>query len=130
MWYFEVSLNWGMLILPLLVVLTTLFALGMGMWMSALTVKFRDIRYALPFAIQFLMFATPVIYPSSIVPEEWRWLLQLNPMTGIIGGYRSAILGQPMDWASLGLSALLTALLLTYALYAFRRMEAEFADII
>ena len=70
--------------LPALIVLTTLLAIGVGMWMSALNVKYRDIRYALPFAIQLLMFATQIIYPASLVPQRWRWTLNLNPLTGII----------------------------------------------
>jgi lipopolysaccharide transport system permease protein len=68
------------------------------MWMSALNVKYRDVRYALPFLIQLGMFATPIIYPSSLVPDKWRWLLALNPLTGQIEAYRSAFFGKPFDW--------------------------------
>jgi lipopolysaccharide transport system permease protein len=96
------------------------------MWVSALTVKFRDIRYALPFLIQLGMFATPIIYPSSLVPEKWRWLLSLNPLTGQIEAYRSAFFGRPFDWLSLGISAVLTLAILFYAAYTFRRMEKSF----
>src|SRR5439155_17693472 len=82
--YYGVSVTWSVMLLPVLVTLTTLLALGVGMWMSALNVKYRDIRYALPFVIQLCMFISPVIYPSSFVPQKWRWLLALNPLTGII----------------------------------------------
>src|SRR4029450_11709841 len=91
--YFHASISWTIILLPLFIGLTTLLALGMGMWTSALNVKYRDIRYALPFAIQLWMFISPVIFPASFVPEKWRWALMLNPLTGIIEGFRSALFG-------------------------------------
>lgn len=128
--YYGVGFSWNLLMAPVLLFLTTLLATGVGMWMAALNVKYRDIRYALPFAIQLLMFATPIIYPSSLMPEKWRWLLQLNPLAGQIEGYRSAFLGRPFDWAAIGISALVTFAILTYAAFNFRRMEKGFADVI
>jgi lipopolysaccharide transport system permease protein len=128
--YYGVGATWNLLLLPLLIILTTLLALGIGMWMSALNVKYRDIRYALPFAIQLLMFATPIIYPVTLVPERWRWLLSLNPLSGIIEGYRSAFFGRPFDWQMLAASAVITLTCLVYAAYDFRRMERTFADIV
>lgn len=119
-----------LLMFPVLTLLATTVALGTGMWTSALNVKYRDVRYALPFALQVWMFVTPIIYPVSFVPERWRWLLRLNPLTGIIEGFRDAIFGRPFDWPGLAGSALLAAALLVYAAYSFRRMELEFADII
>ncbi len=88
--YYGVVPTINIALLPLLVLLTTLLALGVGMWMSALNVKYRDIRYALPLLIQLWMFASPIIYPASLMPRGWRWALAPNPMTGIIEGYRSA----------------------------------------
>ncbi len=128
--YYHVVVTWSILMLPVLVALTTLLALGVGMWMSALNVKYRDIRYALPFLIQLWMFASPIIYPASIVPERWRWALALNPLTGIIEGFRSALFGRAFDWAALSLAATLTVAILTYAAYDFRRMEKTFADVV
>lgn len=128
--YYGVGAAWSLLALPLLVTLTTLLAIGIGMWTSALNVKYRDIRYALPFAIQLLMFATPIIYPVSIVPARWRWLLNLNPLTGIIEGYRSAFFGRAFNWPMLAVSAAITLALLIYAAYYFKRMERTFADIV
>ena len=130
MFYYAVGLSINIVMLPVLVILTSLLAIGIGMWVSALNVKFRDIRYALPFIIQLGMFATPIIYPSSLVPEKWRWLLSLNPLTGQIEAYRSAFFGKPFDWLSLGISAVLTLAILFYAAYTFRRMEKSFADLI
>ena len=128
--YYQVGVTAHIIMLPALVVLTTLLAIGVGMWMSALNVKYRDIRYALPFAIQLCMFATPIIYPLSLVPERWQWLLKINPLSGIIEGYRAAFFGQPFDWQSLGISTLITLVVLVYAAYDFRRMERTFADIV
>jgi lipopolysaccharide transport system permease protein len=129
--YYGVVLTWSVLALPLLVALTALLALGVGLWMSALNVKYRDIRYALPFLIQLWMFASPVIYPASLMPEKWRWVLWFNPLTGIIEGYRASLLGRTQfNWTALSVSFTITLLLLVYSAYAFRRMEKTFADIV
>ncbi len=128
--YYQVGATWNLLMLPALIILTALLATGVGMWMSALNVKYRDIRYALPFAIQLLMFLTPIIYPVTLVPERWRWLLKLNPLSGIIDGFRSALFGRPFDWGMLSASVLITLAVLLYAAYVFRRMERTFADIV
>jgi lipopolysaccharide transport system permease protein len=128
-WY-GVSFHWQMLMLAPLTATAALMAAALGMWMSALNVKYRDIRYALPFMIQVWMFATPIIYPASIVPEKWRWLLNLNPLTGVIEGFRSALFGRPFRWGDLGAAAVITLAGLAYSAYAFRRMERQFADIV
>ncbi len=128
--YYGVGLSLNILMLPVLVLLTSLLAIGVGMWMSALNVKFRDVRYALPFLIQLGMFATPIIYPASLVPAKWRWLLALNPLTGQIEAYRAAFFNKPFDWTALGISAALTLAILFYAAFTFRRMERSFADVI
>jgi lipopolysaccharide transport system permease protein len=128
-WY-QVPLQGTLIVLPLLVALTTILALGVGMFLAALTVQYRDVRYALPFLIQFWMFATPIIFPSRIVPEGWRWALTLNPMAGIIENFRAALFGRPIGWSSLAFSALAGALVLAYAAFSFRRFERKFADLI
>ena len=130
MLYYRVTLTIQVLFLPVLVLLTALFALGVGTWMSALNVKYRDVRFALPFLIQLWLFVSSVILPSSSIPQKWRWLLMLNPMSGIIEGYRSALFGLPFDWPALGMASGLTLLVLFYAIYAFGRVERSFADII
>ena len=111
-------------------VLTATFALAVGTWMSALNVKYRDVRFALPFLIQLWLFVSSVIVPSSAVPEKWRWLLWFNPMSAIIEGYRSALFGLPFDWSSWVIASALTLLGLLYAVFAFNRVERSFADII
>ena len=130
MLYYRVTLTVQVLFLPVLVLLTALFALGVGTWMSALNVKYRDVRFALPFIIQLWLFVSSVILPSSSVPEKWRWLLLLNPMSAIIEGYRSALFGLPFDWPALGIASVLTVAVLLYSLYSFGRVERSFADII
>ncbi len=130
MFYYGVGLSINLLMLPVLVFLTSILATGVGMWMSALNVKYRDIRYALPFLIQLGMFATPIIYPSSLVPDKWRWLMWLNPLSGQIEAYRSAFFGKPFDWLALGISAFLTVAIIVYAAFMFKRMEKSFADLI
>lgn len=131
MLYYDIALTWNLLALPLLVALTSLLALGVGLWTSALNVKYRDIRYALPFLIQLWMFASPIIYPASLMPEKWRWILWLNPLTGIIEGYRASLLGQTsFNWTALAISSLITITLLVYSSLEFRRMERTFADVV
>jgi lipopolysaccharide transport system permease protein len=130
MLYYRVHLTAQILFLPVLVLLTALFSLGVGTWMSALNVKYRDVRFALPFLIQLWLFVSSVILPSRSIPQKWRWLVMLNPMSGIIEGYRSALFGLPFDWSAIGLASVLTIVVLFYAIYAFGRVERSFADII
>src|SRR5262245_785425 len=126
--YYGVGLTWNLLMAPALIILIALLAVAVGMWTSALNVKYRDIRYALPFAIQLLMFVTPIIYPISLAPARWRWVFLLNPLAGIIEGYRSAFIGRPFDWPALAISEALTFALLLYAASYFHRVERTFAD--
>jgi lipopolysaccharide transport system permease protein len=120
----------GVLLMLPLVLLTVILALGVGAWTAAMTVRYRDFRHALPFAMQLWLFATPVIYPASLVPSAWRPLLMLNPLTGIIEGYRAALFGRPLDIASLALATVLSFLALWWGARTFRGMERTFADII
>jgi lipopolysaccharide transport system permease protein len=128
--YYRVPVTAQLAFLPVLVLLTALFGLGVGTWMSALNVKYRDVRFALPFVIQLWLFVSSVILPSSAIPEKWRWILLLNPMSGIIEGYRAALFGHPFDWPALGIAAVLTILMLFYSVYSFGKAERSFADII
>lgn len=128
--YYGVGLTWNVILLPALVVLITLLALGVGLWMSALNVRYRDVRYAMPFLIQLWMFGSPVIYSSMLMPARWRWVLAINPMTGIIEGFRSALLGQPVMSGALTYSVVVTFVVLVCAAFTFRRMERRFADVI
>jgi lipopolysaccharide transport system permease protein len=128
--YYGFSLRWTILLAPVLVLLTMLLAVGVGMWLSALNVKYRDVRFALPFVVQLWMFASPIIYPASMLPQRWHWLIRLNPLTGIIENFRAALFGRKFDWAALGVSVAVTTAVLVYSAYAFRRVEKSFADIV
>jgi len=117
------------MVVPL--VLATIFtALGVGMFTSALNVAYRDFRYILPFFVQITMFLTPVIYPVGIIPENWRWLILLNPMAGIVDAYRSAILGKSFEWINLGISMGIAVVIFLCGLIYFRKTERYFADIV
>ena len=128
--YYQIPPSLNLLMLPVLVVLITILAIGVGMWLSALNVKYRDIRFALPFLIQLWMFVSPIIYPASILPLKWRWVLDLNPLTGIIEGFKSSLFGRPFNWTSLAISAAITLFSLVYAAFSFSRVERRFADIV
>ncbi len=128
--YYGVSVTWGLLLLPVFVGLAAALALAMGMIASALTVRYRDLRHALPFLLQLWMFASPVIYPMGVVPERWRWVLAANPLTGVLEGFRAALAGTEFDWRLVAVPAVAAPLLLVVAFYVFRRLEDTFADII
>ena len=128
--HYEVGLSVGMLMLIPLIVQMTLFAVGIGIRMSALNVKYRDVRHALPFLINVWMYATPVIYPVSFIPDRLRWILVLNPLAGIIEGFRCAIFDRSFIWSHLATSVVIGAAVLFYSLYSFRLREKSFADII
>ncbi|HWN11853.1 MAG TPA: ABC transporter permease [Pyrinomonadaceae bacterium] len=116
--------------LPAFILLAIMTALAVGLWLSALNVKYRDVRYTINFLIQFWMFATPVAYPSSLVPEKWRAFYGLNPMAGVVEGFRWAMLGSKAPGAMLWVSIGVVILMLVGGLYYFRRMEQEFADVV
>lgn len=131
MFYYGIVPGWQIVVLPGLVLLVVLASLGVGLWLSALNVQYRDVRYTISFLVQFWLFATPVAYPSSIVPEKWRVLYALNPMVGVVDGFRWALLGKPESpGVPLLISMIVVFLLLIGGLYYFRRMEQQFADIV
>lgn len=121
-----------MLLLPLFLVLAFMASFGAGLWLSALNVQYRDFRYVVPFLVQFGLYISPVGFSSSIVPEKWRLFYFMNPMVGVIDGFRWAILGDafPVYWPGLILSATLTMLMFGGGLLYFRKIERSFADVI
>jgi homopolymeric O-antigen transport system permease protein len=130
--YYGIGVTAAVITLPLFLLLAVAAALGVGLWLAALNVQYRDVRYTLPFLTQLWLLATPVAYPTSLVPEAWRALYALNPMVGVIEGFRWALLGAGRSVSSvpLAVSLLATALLLAGGLAYFRRMEHTFADLI
>lgn len=128
--YYRVTVTWQLALLPLLMLVLMVLALGVGTWMSALNVKYRDVRFALPFLTQIWMFLSPVIYPLSRLPPKARLLMMLNPVAGIVEGFRSALFGLPVKWSALSVSTVWSVAILLYAAFWFRRMEKEFADVV
>jgi homopolymeric O-antigen transport system permease protein len=128
--YYHWSLSLRVFLLPAFVIGIILSASGMGLALSALNVSFRDVKYAVPFLVQMGLFVTPVIYPGNYVPHRWRFLLALNPMAGMVTGFRYCLLGSPVSWGPVGISFAISAFVFVMGLLIFRRMERRFADII
>ena len=127
---FGVAPTAAIVTLPLFVLLALATALAVGLWLSALNVQYRDVRYTIPFLTQLWMYATPVVYPSSIVPEPWRALLGLNPLAGVVEGFRWALLGTPPPGPLLWVSVVTVSIALVGGLVYFQRMESSFADLV
>jgi lipopolysaccharide transport system permease protein len=128
--YYRVHITWGLLLLPVFVLLGAALALSVGMMASALTVRYRDLRHALPFLLQLWMFASPVLYPLNLVGPRWRWAFAANPMTGVLEGFRASLTGTAFDWTLVAVPAVVAPVLVCLAFYVFRRLEDTFADVI
>ena len=129
--YYDIPFGWNLLLWPILVLPLALLAFGSGAFLAALNVKYRDVKYAIPFGIQLLLFMTPIIYPSSVFPERFRWLLALNPLSGLIEAFRYAVVPTySIHWDVLALSLAVTTALLVLGVVYFKRTEKAFADII
>ena len=129
MWYYHIALTTAMCVLPLLVLVTIAAGLGVGLWIASLNVRCRDIGHAQPFLTQIWLFATPIIYPSSLIPEAWRTLYALNPMVGVVEGFRGALFRtEGQSGSTIGLSVIVAGVLLVSGLYFFKRTEQTIAD--
>ena len=130
-WYNFVP-DWKIVLLPIFILIAFAAAMGAGLWFAALNVKYRDFRYVVPFVVQFGLYISPVGFSSSIVPQQWRLLYSLNPMVGVIDGFRWAILGgeYKINWPAFTLSIALVGLLLASSIWFFRKTERTFADVI
>jgi len=129
--FYGIAPNVKMLVIPLLMIVAALLALSIGLWLAPINVRFRDIKHTLPFMIQIWMYASPIVYPLSLVPEQWQMLYSLNPMVGVIEGFRWAVFGQgEPNFMALGMSAIIIVILMAGGLVFFRRMERTFADVI
>src|SRR5262249_21284435 len=128
-WY---GVGWSLhlLMTPVLLLGIMFTALGAGTCLSALTVSYRDFRYVVPFMVQLWMFVTPVVYPASLIPARWQWLFHLNPLSGLIQGFRAVFLGQAFDFGGLAVSAGVAIVLFFIGVMIFERIERRFADII
>lgn len=131
MFWYRLTPTIGILLVPFFILTATLTALGVGLWLSALNVQYRDVRYVIPFLVQFWLFSTPIAYPSSLVPQQWQFLYGLNPMAGVVEGFRWALLGTANISPGLILASFVMMLIvLVGGLYYFRRMEETFADVV
>jgi lipopolysaccharide transport system permease protein len=129
-WY-GIAPTWGVIALPLFLVLAAATALGVGLWLSALNARYRDVGHLIPFLIQSWMYASPVAYPLSLIPEKWQPLYSLNPMVGVIEGFRWGLLGKEHgSFALIAVSAVAVGALLVAGIVFFKRMEATFADVV
>lgn len=127
---YGVGLGPSLLLLPVLIMQAALLAVGVALWFSARIVRRRDFATLLPVVLQAWMFASPVIYPSRLVPEKWRLIYSLNPLVGVIDGFRSALFGLPFDWVGMSVSGAVTLLLLACSVHAFLRADENLVDII
>ena len=131
MLWFHIVPTWGAIALPIFLLLALMTALAVGLWLSALNVRYRDVGHAIPFLIQIWMFLSPVAYPVSLVPEKWRLLYSLNPMVGVIEGFRWALLGKESpDFKLIAVSTAVVVALLLGGLVYFKRIERTFADVV
>jgi len=128
--YYRVVPTWNLLFFPLFVLIMMSIAAGVGMWLSALAIRFRDVKFAMPFAIRMLMYTAPIVYSASSIPAKWRLVYSLNPIVGVIEGFRACLLGTPMPWTSIWLGIITTAIILISGVFYFKRMERVFVDVI
>ncbi|MEP6849622.1 MAG: ABC transporter permease, partial [Acidobacteriota bacterium] len=128
--YYRTAVDWQILFAPVFLLLTIILAISLGTLFSALNVRFRDVKFALPFMLQVWMIASPIFYPASIVPEKWRLVFAINPLTGILDGFRSSLFGNPFDWEVIAVSCLSVLVMALFSLFIFKWMEDDFADIV
>lgn len=127
--YFQVVPNWTIVMLPVLVLLTALLAFGVGAALCALTVAYRDFRYVIPFLLQIWLYATPIVYSETLVSEKYRWILAVNPLAGLVSGFRACILGAPWNPQTFGISTGVTLVFLFVGMRVFKSMERRLADL-
>ena len=130
MFYFGVAPTVQILAAPLFIFMTLVLAVAFGTLFSALNVRFRDVKFALPFMLQVWMIASPIFYPTNLLTEKWKFVFAINPLTGILEGFRSSLFGLPFDWQLVGVSAVSLVVLTILSLFVFKKMEDRFADLI
>lgn len=130
MLYFGIIPTTQLLLAPIFILLAFILAAAIGTLLSALTIRYRDVKFALPFSLQVWMIASPIFYPVSMLSEKWRLVYAINPLTGIIDGFRSALFGLPFNWPIIGVSCISIVAILLISVVVFKRMEDDFADII
>lgn len=128
--YYGVAPTWNLLLFPIFLIMMMSISAGIGFWLSAMAIRFRDVRHAMPFAIRMLMYTAPIVYSASSIPEKWRLIYSLNPIVAVIEGFRACFLGLEMPWMYIWPGTVSAAILLITGLLYFNRMERVFVDVI
>lgn len=128
--YYQVAPTWNLIYFPFLVILMMMIPAGIGMLLSALAIRYRDVNFAMPFVIRMLIYSAPILYTASSIPEQYRFIYSLNPIVAVVEGYRACLLGTPMPWEFILPGAIVATLLLFFAMLYFKRMERVFVDVI
>jgi lipopolysaccharide transport system permease protein len=128
--YYRVSPSWNLVFLPLFVIQMICLPAGIGMWLAALAIRYRDVKHAMPFVVRMLMYTAPIVYSASSIPEKYRIIYSLNPIVGLTEAFRACLLGTPMPWPFIWPAVIITLILLVSGALYFKRMEAVFADVI
>jgi lipopolysaccharide transport system permease protein len=128
--YYRIAPTWNMIYLPLMIILMMIVPAGIGLWLSALAIRYRDVKFAMPFVIRMLIYSAPILYTASSISDKYRFFYSLNPIVAVVEGYRACLLGAPMPWEHIVPGALVATLLLLFGALYFRRMERVFVDVI
>ena len=128
--YYRVFPTWNLLLFPLFFVLMISIPAGIGMWLSALAIRFRDVKFAMPFVVRMLIYTAPIVYSASAIPDNYRILYSLNPIVGVIEGFRACLLGTPVPWIYICPGIITAAIIFISGAYYFKRMEHVFVDVI
>jgi lipopolysaccharide transport system permease protein len=130
MLFYRIHPSWNLLFFPLFLIMMMAVPAGTGMWLSALAIRFRDVKFAMPFVVRMLVYSAPIVYSASTIPEKYRILYSLNPIVGVIEGFRACLLGTPMPWLFIVPGIITSILLLVTGAFYFRKMERVFVDVI
>ncbi len=130
MLFYRIQPSWNLLFLPLFMIMMMAVPAGAGMWLSALAIRFRDVKFAMPFVVRMLVYSAPIVYSASTIPEKYRILYSLNPIVGVIEGFRACLLGTPLPWLFIVPGIITSILLLVTGAFYFRKMERVFVDVI
>jgi lipopolysaccharide transport system permease protein len=128
--YFKVMPTWNLLLFPFLVLFMMSISAGVGTWLSAMAIRFRDVKLAMPFVIRMMMYTAPIVYSASSIPEKYRILYSLNPLVGVVEGFRACLLGTPISWTYMWPGMVTAGILLVSGIFYFKRMESVFVDVI
>jgi lipopolysaccharide transport system permease protein len=128
--YYQVPLTWGLLYLPLFIILMMLVPASIGMWLSALAIRFRDVKFVMPYVVRMLIYSAPILYTASSIPDKYRFLYSLNPLVPVIEGFRASLLGSPIPWEFVWPGAIVAVVLFVTGAMYFKRMERIFVDVI